>query len=405
VVAVLQCLDPDRHGKNVERKGGAVKNIIGLWVPALFYCPLGGEDVEMLARRKKWLLGVMALNLAFCLVNLKADEIILLDGSKKSDYLITEIVDGKVIIEKKLGGASIFDEIKLEKIRSINFSQDERIEDVKRLKKESELLAQNLTKLKKEKEVESGQLKKTITELKSSQEKSDSLKTELEEFRKKTQAALKSKNAEIKELSKEIAVLQEEKKTSSIKQPSHKRKHKPTTKSRSKYTIVKREDLSYQGVVRLQFRIRVPGPLSKIGIRNICNEIIAQQKRSKPHNAIAFLFYLPDSSTNGLYTAGQADWAPYGKWGRADDVSAGEYSKHKLVIKTGGALGSVKKSNIAKGVSKSKRKKIFYDLTAAQDRGVGDEKSYGVIAKKYGVSVGAVRKIVLEGVLNGWPMP
>ena len=105
------------------------------------------------------------------------------------------------------------------------------------------------------------------------------------------------------------------------------------------YKIIDKDDVSYGGVVRLVFRIRVRRLMTESELRNICEKIIRQQKKIKPCNAIGFFFYLPGSDSDGPYTAGKADWAPNGLWEQAGNVATGNYSKHKLVVKTGGVLG------------------------------------------------------------------
>jgi len=178
--------------------------------------------------------------------------------------------------------------------------------------------------------------------------------------------------------------------------------------------VEKREDLSYGGAVRLQFRIRIDKPLSEEDLRKICEKLIAEEKNRNPHNAISFFFYLPGSAIDGSYTGGQADWAPYGKWSRAGEVKVGDYSKHRLIVKTGSALISngwapeVKRIEAdvqSVGLPLATQRKIFYDLVAAQDSGVGDVEAYNVIARKYKVEVAIVRKIGVVGALNNWPMP
>jgi len=170
------------------------------------------------------------------------------------------------------------------------------------------------------------------------------------------------------------------------------------------YKIAREEDLSYRGIVRLVFRVQVAEPVTEAKLRAICKEIIAQQKRIKPHNAISFFFYLPGSDVRRFYTAGKGDWAPDGKWEKAGDVRTGDYSRHKLAIKVGGALGAVPES-AKTALPEELRRKIFYDLVAAQDRGVGDFKAYEMIAKQYEVKVEVVKKIAIEGIKRGWPMP
>jgi hypothetical protein len=51
------------------------------------------------------------------------------------------------------------------------------------------------------------------------------------------------------------------------------------------------------------------------------------------------------------------------------------------------------------------KRKMFYELVAAQDAGVGDERAYFLIAERYNVSVDAVREIAVEGAAQNWPMP
>jgi len=171
------------------------------------------------------------------------------------------------------------------------------------------------------------------------------------------------------------------------------------------YETVERKDVSFGRVVRLVFRIRVEGEATEVQLRRIAEEVIEREKKAQPVNAISFFFYLPDTNTSGVYTAGKADWAPDGKWENADQVQAGDYSSHELVVEAGSALPAVTPSGPAAEIAEPTRRQMFYDLVAAQDRGVGDEEAYEVIAQEYGVSVDVVRQIAVEGATKGWPMP
>ena len=170
------------------------------------------------------------------------------------------------------------------------------------------------------------------------------------------------------------------------------------------YKIVDKNDMNYGNVVRVQFKILVSEPITEAKLRVISEEIIASQKKLKPHNALSLLYYFPKTDIAGHYTAGRASWAPNGKWEDAGEVKAGDYSQHRLVIETGNAFGEVPKTNET-GIPEDKRRKIFYDLIVAQDEGDGDEKAYGIIAKKYEIDVDTIREIASEGVIAGWPMP
>lgn len=55
--------------------------------------------------------------------------------------------------------------------------------------------------------------------------------------------------------------------------------------------------------------------------------------------------------------------------------------------------------------AESRKKKMFFELVAAQDAGVGDGRAYSIIAERYDVPEEAVREIAIEGVTGHWPMP
>ncbi len=56
-------------------------------------------------------------------------------------------------------------------------------------------------------------------------------------------------------------------------------------------------------------------------------------------------------------------------------------------------------------LSETARRQIYWDLVVAQDKGVGDEEAYTVVARQHGVSVETVRKIAAEGSSKLWPIP
>jgi len=105
------------------------------------------------------------------------------------------------------------------------------------------------------------------------------------------------------------------------------------------YDIAEREDISIGPCIRINYRVRVSGPLTEPELRRIAQEIIDDETGNNDVNAIGFGFYLPGTDTTSYYTAGKADWAPDGEWGTACDVDTGDYSRHKLgAIDTNGAL-------------------------------------------------------------------
>ena len=171
------------------------------------------------------------------------------------------------------------------------------------------------------------------------------------------------------------------------------------------YNIVSLGDSSYLGVKRYDVRVRVGHVLSRDELETLSQAIVEQLKKTNPHNALMLFYYLPDSDTDGGYTAGKAVWAPYGDYSRADEAYTGTYSKHVLKVFPGNATGLDVEKVQVRGLSTETKKRIFFELVAAQDRGVGDNEAYRVIANRFNIDEATVRKIAIEGVAKGWPMP
>ena len=178
----------------------------------------------------------------------------------------------------------------------------------------------------------------------------------------------------------------------------------PKPKNVPKYRIVEEESLDYSTVVRRGYRVSVEREMTRAELEAISWDIIRKRTEDTPVNAISIMFYLPGTDTGGAFTAGKAEWCPNGEWGDAGTVATGDYSKHKLAVKTGSAMGKVPEGTVVHSIPEAKRRAIFLALVKAQDAGVGDTKAYDVIAKRYKVSVKNVRKIGVEGVIKGWPM-
>ena len=171
------------------------------------------------------------------------------------------------------------------------------------------------------------------------------------------------------------------------------------------YRIVETEPCHYSNTKRYTVRVRVNSALKSKGLKLVSYDIIEKYKVSHPHNTIMIFFYLPESSTSGLYTAGKAVWAPYGGWGKASDVTTGDYSRHELIVETANEIGNKFDRMVFEGISLKQKQKMFYEVVQAQDRGVGDNKAYTIIALKYNIEETLLREITWEGVVNGWPVP
>jgi len=104
------------------------------------------------------------------------------------------------------------------------------------------------------------------------------------------------------------------------------------------YEVVTREDVSVSDVIRIVFRVRVSSEPTQPELEEVANQLIEGETSQNDVNALGFFFYLPDTDTNGPYTAGTGDWAPNGVWEDADTVVAGDYSTHQLTVEAGSIL-------------------------------------------------------------------
>lgn len=196
--------------------------------------------------------------------------------------------------------------------------------------------------------------------------------------------------------------------SSSTSSPKHKLTPAPQQKSTISYKIQSEKDLSfvedYRMVKRTQFKVLIDRNSNEQELKSISKEIIENLISKGYQNAVTILYYLPNTNTNGHYTAGMVDWAPYGDWGKSNKVLSGDYSKHDYKIIVGGVMGEiVEPTNTT--VSEKKRKEIFYNLVKLQDIGFDSKRAYKKIAKKYDVDVKLVEDIVMEGLTKNWRMP
>ena len=174
------------------------------------------------------------------------------------------------------------------------------------------------------------------------------------------------------------------------------------------YKVVSEEDLSfvedYRIVKRTQCKVLIDRSSNEQELKSISKEIIENLISKEPQNAVTIFYYLPNTNTDGFYTAGMVDWAPFGDWGKSDKVLSGDYSKHDYKIIVGGVMGEIVEPTDTK-ISEKKRQEIFYNLVKLQDTGYDSKRAYKKIAKRYEVDVKLVEDIVMEGLTKNWRMP
>ena len=120
------------------------------------------------------------------------------------------------------------------------------------------------------------------------------------------------------------------------------------------------------------------------------------ERQERPLGDVIF-YFLPDSDTQGPYTAGTATWAPNGDWGKASTSL-----RPRLVVKAGNAMGTIPKEDVV-AMPIKKKKVIFKQMWLDQDRGMDTDQFYVAAKRRFGITTDEAEKIFVEGVVNGWP--
>jgi hypothetical protein len=171
------------------------------------------------------------------------------------------------------------------------------------------------------------------------------------------------------------------------------------TDSLPQYSVVKASDHSYPGAVRKALRVRVAREVTHEELTAISTRIIQQVISQQNINAIKIFFFLPESDTDGMFTAGKATWAPGGDWSKAE-----LRVPPKLFVEAGNPMGAVPERDRV-NLPIALKKQIFLQIVRYQDLGFNNSKSQAAAASDFGISEEDAKKISLEGLVDGWPLP
>ncbi len=99
-----------------------------------------------------------------------------------------------------------------------------------------------------------------------------------------------------------------------------------TTPKSVTYEVVSTDFVSFDGIWRYTVKARVDNVLTTDELESVSESILRELAETKGVDALAVFFYLRESDIGGAYTAGMAEWVPYGEWARAVDVRSGDHS-------------------------------------------------------------------------------
>ncbi len=95
------------------------------------------------------------------------------------------------------------------------------------------------------------------------------------------------------------------------------------------YTVVAEEDVSFPGAVRISLRVAVETGTDADQLRALASKLAEQYRLSHEYQAFNIFFYHYPELAFDSATLGRWEDAPFGDWGRADEVERGDYSKHQ----------------------------------------------------------------------------
>lgn len=92
------------------------------------------------------------------------------------------------------------------------------------------------------------------------------------------------------------------------------------------YRVAEKEDLSFAGGKRIQWRITLPPGLAKEQVEaNLRHATLIAWTQERPR-AVSIAAYKDGDDIHGAFTAGKVTFAPFGKWNRAtEEVSLARY--------------------------------------------------------------------------------
>jgi len=94
------------------------------------------------------------------------------------------------------------------------------------------------------------------------------------------------------------------------------------------YNIVEQEDLSFSTTVRIGVRLTMNADVTQQEIEWIAQDVVSNITNQQDVNAISIFMYYSGDDYFGIARVA-VDWAPYGDWSRAADVTTGDYQYHQ----------------------------------------------------------------------------
>jgi hypothetical protein len=102
----------------------------------------------------------------------------------------------------------------------------------------------------------------------------------------------------------------------------------PSGSEEVNYNIVEQKDLSFSTAVRISVRLTMNADVTQQEIEWIAQDVVSNITNQQGVNAICIFMYYSGDDYFGVARVA-VDWAPYGDWSRAIDVTTGNYQHHQ----------------------------------------------------------------------------
>lgn len=93
------------------------------------------------------------------------------------------------------------------------------------------------------------------------------------------------------------------------------------------HEIINKNSHQTANAVRYSLDVLVKEEATEEELKALAEKIVEDFKKEEDFNALSIGFYDNAEDIGYGYTLGNIDYAPYGDWGRASEVGAGDYSK------------------------------------------------------------------------------
>jgi len=102
----------------------------------------------------------------------------------------------------------------------------------------------------------------------------------------------------------------------------------PSGSEEVSYNVVEQKDLSFSTAVRISVRLTMNADVTQQEIEWIAQDVVSNITNQQGVNAICIFMYYSGDDYLGVARVA-VDWAPYGDWSRAIDVTTGDYQYHQ----------------------------------------------------------------------------